>query len=186
MMKTGYRVCDLMTRKPIAVSPELTVGECAKLMREKNVGSLVVREGDLLRGYITEQGIIHKIIAQDKDPKNTTVRDIMITKVAAIAPNRDIYDALVMMRDLDIRQLPVLDAENNNKLVGLLTIKDVLKIQPQLFDVLVEKIELREAEKKPIFGRRDALEGTCDACGAYSRHLLELEGEFLCKACRES
>lgn len=173
-----------MTRKPIVVSPELTVEECSKLMREKNVGSLVVKEGEFLKGYVTEQGIVHKIVARNKDASKVKVKEIMATKVATIEPNKDIYDALVKMRDLDIRQLPVIDHENNNKLVGLLTIKDILKVQPQLFELLVEKIELREAERK-IFGARIGAEGTCDSCGESFTNLKEVEGNFLCKACRE-
>lgn len=180
--RTGYRVCDAMTRKPIAVSPETSIKDAATLMKEKEVGSLVVKEGDSLRGYITEQEIIHKIVASALDPKTLKVSDVMNTRVATIEPSRDIFDALVKMRDTDVRQLPVIDKENNNKLVGLLTLKDVLKIQPQLFELLVEKISLREEEHKPIFVAKQ-IEGTCDGCGAYFRKLYEMEGEFLCNKC---
>ncbi len=183
-MKTGYRVCDTMTRKPIAVSPETTVKEAAVLMREKDVGSLVVKERDNLAGYITEQGIVHKIVARNKNPEELKVKDIMITNVAIIEPSKDIFEALVKMRDTDVRQLPVIDKENNNKLVGLLTLKDILKIQPQLFELLAEKFRLREEDKKPIFASKQ-IEGTCDGCGQYSKKLCEAEGSFLCDECRK-
>ena len=60
----------------------------------------------------------------------------------------DIYDALVIMRDENIRHLPVV---NKGEMVGLLTLKDILKIQPALFELIVEKFELREEENKPVF-----------------------------------
>lgn len=175
-MKTGYKVCDAMTRKPIAVSQNTTAKECAQIMREKDVGSLVVKEKEMLKGYITEQGLVHKIIARGLSPEKTRVKDIMIKDVAVISPNLDVYDALMVMRDEDVRQLPVLDGK---KLVGLLTVKDILKIQPQLFELLVDKISLREETLKPIA----SAEGTCDSCFGFSKKLYEIDSEFLCGKC---
>jgi len=174
-MRTGYKVCDVMTRKPIAVTPEMTVRDAAKLMKEKDVGSLVIKLGDELKGFITEQDIVYGIATQGMDPNKVTVQDIMVKHVETIAPDKDIYDALMKMRDLDIRWLPVLDS---GKLVGLLTLKSILKIQPQLFDILLEKLEVGEQ-----ILRTESLEGTCDSCGEYFDNLHELEGEFLCKRC---
>lgn len=175
-MKTGYRVCDAMTRKPIAVSPETTAKEAAIMMRNKDVGSLVVKEKDSLKGYITEQGLVHKIIARGLNPEKTTVSEIMIKDVITIQPNADIYEALMMIKDEDVRQLPVV---YKGKLVGLLTVKDILKIQPQLFELVVDKISLREENLKPIA----TAEGTCDHCGQYTKKLYEKEAEFLCQKC---
>ncbi len=180
--KTGYKVCDAMTRKPVAVTPETTIKDAARLMQEKDVGSLVVKEGDSLRGYITEQGIVHKVVASALLPDNVTVQEVMSTDVATIEPNKDIFEALVKMRDEDVRQLPVIDEENNRKLVGLLTLKDILKIQPQLFEIIAEKITLREEDRKPVFVAKQ-IEGTCDKCGKYFKKLYEVEGEFLCNQC---
>lgn len=182
-IKTGFRVCDAMTRKPIAVRPDTTAKEAAALMQEKDVGSLVVKDGETLSGYITEQGIVHKIVAKNRNPEKVRVKDIMITNVAVIEPSKDIFEALMKMRDLDIKQLPVVDKENN-KLVGLLTLKDILKIQPQLFELLAEKFSLREEDRKPIFMAKQ-MEGTCDACGQYFNELYEKEGQFLCADCRK-
>lgn len=181
-LKTGYKVCDAMTRKPIAVTPETTVKEAAKLMQEKDVGSLVIKEGDVLKGYITEQEIVHKVVASALSPEKLRVKDVMNANVATIEPGMDIFSALVIMRDEDVRQLPVIDKENNNKLVGLLTLKDILKIQPQLFELIVEKIELREEDRKPVFVAKQ-IEGTCDKCTGYFKKLYEREGEFFCSKC---
>ena len=179
-MQTGYRVCDIMTRKPIAVTPSASVRECATIMKENKVSSLVVKEGDALRGYITDDVMIRTVLAGGMDVDKTTASDIMLVKVATVEPRRDVYDALMLMQENEIRQLPVVDAENGNKLVGLLTLKDILKIQPQLFELLVDKIVLREEEQKRS---RYPLEGTCDNCGQFYTKLYEVEGEFLCTKC---
>lgn len=69
----------------------------------------------------------------------------MATDLVTISPGKDVYDALILMRNHDIRQLPVIE---KNKLVGFLTSKDILKIQPELFDLFIEKYELREEQRK--------------------------------------
>ena len=184
-VQTGYRVCDVMTRKPIAVTPGTTIRECATVMKENNVSSLVVKEGDMLRGHITDDVLIRNVLAEGLDVDSTTAADVMLVKVATIEPKMDIYDALITMRDYETRQLPVVDRENSNKLVGLLTLKDILKIQPQLFDLLVDKIVLREEEQK-LTSSRYPVEGTCDNCGQFFPKLYEVEGDFLCTKCSTS
>jgi signal-transduction protein with cAMP-binding, CBS, and nucleotidyltransferase domain len=67
-----------------------------------------------------------------------------------ISPEKDIYDAIIKMRDKDVRRLPVI---HDGELIGLLTEKDILKIEPSLFDLLVERYEIREEDKKPIKNR---------------------------------
>ncbi len=184
-MQTGYRVCDVMTRKPIAVTPQTTVRECAKLMKASNVSSLVVKEGDILRGHITDDVLIREVLAEGLGVDGTTAAEVMLVKVQTIEPKKDIYEALMTMRDYEIRQLPVVDRENGNKLVGLLTLKDVLKIQPQLFDLLVDKIVLREEEQK-LTSSHHPVEGTCDNCGQFFPKLYEVDGDFLCTKCSTS
>ena len=184
-MQTGYRVCDVMTRKPIAVTPKTTVRECAKLMRDSKVSSLVVKEGDTLRGHITDDVLIVSVLAEGLNVDRTTASEVMLVKVPTIEPKKDVYEALMVMRDSETRQLPVVDRENGNKLVGLLTLKDILKIQPQLFDLLVDKIVLREEEQK-LTGGRYPLEGTCDNCSQFFPKLYEVDGDFLCTKCSTS
>src|SRR3989338_4468072 len=124
-MQTGYRVCDVMTRKPIAVTPQTSVSECARLMRDNNVSSLVVKENDSLKGHITDDVLIRGVLADGLNVDRTTAAHVMLVKVPTTEPKKDIYDALMTMRDYETRQLPVVDVENGNKLVGLLTLKDV-------------------------------------------------------------
>jgi len=71
----------------------------------------------------------------------------METNLTTTTPDEDIFEALRIMRDYNIRHLPVM---HQGKFVGLVTLKDILKIEPDLYEIMVEKIELREAERKPI------------------------------------
>ena len=103
----------------------------------------------------------------------------METKLLMISPSDDIYDALIKMRDSNIRHLPVVE---HGKMVGLLTLKDILKIEPQLFELLVEKFELREETRKPI-NRIISNEAICQGCGAYAEDVKKIKGSLLCERC---
>ncbi len=179
-MKTGVKVSDAMTYNPISVSVTTTLKDCAIIMDKKEIGSLLVKDGDVFKGIITEWDIVRKAVAKGKDPAKLKAKDIMVSKLVTISPNQDIYDALMKMRNNDIRHLPVVQKD---KLVGFLTLKDVLKIQPELFDIMVDKIDIREASEKPVGGKKTP--GKCGMCGNESRSLMDVNGIFLCRECRQ-
>ena len=176
-MKSGYKVADAMTINPISINTDTTLLECARVMSEKHVGTVVVKDWNSL-GILTEQDIVRKAVANGVNV-NEKVKDFMETKLITISPDMDIYDALIKMRDNNIRHLPVVE---NNEMVGLLTIKDILKIQPELFDLIVEKFELREESRKSI-NRIIPTEGICQECGEYSEKVKEIDGTVLCDNC---
>lgn len=178
-MKTGYKVYDCMTTKPIYVTPETSLEGCAKVMAKNHVGALVIKDNHESKGLITEQDIVRKVIAKGINPLTKNVKDFMETKLITISTNDDIYDALIKMRDFNIRHLPVVD---KGEMVGLLTLKDVLKIEPSLFELLVEKFELREETRKPI-DRIIQREAICQGCGAYVEDVKKVKGSLLCERC---
>ena len=178
-MKTGYKIYDCMTTKPISVSSEATLEECAKVMSQNHVGALVIKDNHESKGLITEQDIVRNVIAKGINPLTKKVKDFMETKLITISSNEDIYNALIKMRDSNIRHLPVVDKE---KMVGLLTLKDILKIEPQLFELVVEKFELREETRKPI-DRIISSEAICQGCGAYAEDIQKVKGALLCEKC---
>lgn len=179
-METGYKVCDAMTENPITVSKSISLMECADAMKKNHVGALIINDKNSLF-IITEQDIVRNAVAAGLDPKKTKVSDIMTRIEYTIEPEKDIFDALVIMKDFNIRHLPVLD---KNQMIGLLTLKDVLKIEPALFENLVEKFELREEERKPTKQAREK-EGVCNICGNYSGNLNEKDGVLVCDECAQ-
>ena len=102
-------------------------------------------------------------------------------QLITIQPEDDIYDALLKMRDYNIRHLPVMD---NDVMVGLLTLKDILKIEPQLFEIIVEKFEIREANRKMSQKPLDT-EGICQTCGEYNEKIVNSQGTLICPDCVE-
>lgn len=133
-----------MTQQPITVSKEATLQQCAEVMEKHHVGALLI-EDERLVGIITEQDIVRKSVIKDNIPSKTLVKDIMEQYLITIPPDADIFEALEIMRDKNIRHLPVM---NNGDMVGLITTKDILKIEPDLFDMLANTIQLREMGRK--------------------------------------
>lgn len=146
-MKTGYAVMDLMTNSPVKIDQETIVQKAAQIMDEKKVGSLIVMDGKVFSGIITEQDIAYKLVANDKKASETKVKEIMThkEKVISIEPQQDIFEAIKLMSEQGIRRLPVME---DGQLKGLITRKDILKIEPTLFDITVDKIRIREEERK--------------------------------------
>ncbi len=179
-LKTGYKVCDAMTEQPITISPNTTLQQCAKIMKEEHVGSLIIKENSKVMGILTEQDIVRKSVINNDLPSNKKVKDILETNVISINPERDIFEALTMMRDYNIRHLPVIDED---KLIGFITLKDILKIEPDLFELMLEKFEIREETRKPTRSSRER-SGNCEVCGEYSDELKFFEGNTACPECR--
>ena len=146
-IKTGYTVGDAMTMNPITISANKTLREAAKIMAKEHVGSLLVKENDSITGILTEQDIVRKGVAGTGNTALKKVTEVMETNLTTTTPDEDIFEALRIMRDYNIRHLPVM---HNGKFVGLVTLKDILKIEPDLYEIMVEKIQLRETERKPI------------------------------------
>ncbi|MFH2028682.1 MAG: CBS domain-containing protein [Nanoarchaeota archaeon] len=168
-----------MTEKPIFLKSDDSLHYCAEEMAKHHVGAIVVKDDSDILGVLTEQDIVRKILAQGINPLEKQVRDVMETDLVTVSPDTDIFEALVMMKEANIRHLPVV---SDQKLLGLLTIKDILKIEPQLFELMVEKFELREEERKPI-NRLGPNEGVCNTCGEYTDNLKLKQGVLVCSDC---
>lgn len=178
-MKTGVKVMDAMTREPITVTPDMNIVQAATRMMEKGVGGALVVEGKEPRGIVTEKDIVEKVVMLNKVPTEVKVRDIMTKMLVTLSPDSDIYDALLLMGDNDVRRLPVI---HENKVIGLLTFKDVIRIQPQLFDVIVEKFRVREEGDKVMLAQGKLLQGYCEICNAYES-LYNSRGKYVCEDC---
>jgi CBS domain-containing protein len=144
-MQTGYKVGDVMTNKPVVASKDMPLMDAARMMTEANVNSLLIVEGEEPVAIITDEDIVRKAVSKGLDIKKLKVKDVAVTDLLTIAPEKDIYDALMLMREHNIRQLPVV---KRKKLLGFLTSKDILKIEPELIDILVEKYELRNEQER--------------------------------------
>jgi signal-transduction protein with cAMP-binding, CBS, and nucleotidyltransferase domain len=144
-MKSGVKVMDAMTKTPVMVQPDETLFSCVKKMVNGQVGSLVVTENNKLLGIITEKDFMEKVLAHNVDISKRTAKDIMTTRMIHISPKEDVYNAILLMSREDVRRLPVTEGDD---FIGLITYKDILKIQPDLYDIFIENFKIREEETK--------------------------------------
>lgn len=179
-MKTGYSVADAMTTKPVMVRPDLTIKDASVVMREADVGSLlVVDEYNVLVGIITAEDFVYRVTAQGVDAATTPLEQVMTRDIVDIRPEVDVYEAVVIMHEHDVLHLPVRD--ESKKLLGFLTLKDVLKIEPQLFELVAEKAEMQASAPLRVAGQ----EGFCAECGNYANDLARVNNRLLCGYCQE-
>lgn len=107
-----------------SVSPERTVHDAVAMMDEKNVGALLVMEGERLVGMLSERDYTRKVMLRGKKSAETKVAEIMSTKLSVTHPNEGVEECLRLMTDKRIRHLPVLD---NDKVIGVISIGDLVK-----------------------------------------------------------
>lgn len=122
-MATLHDLLALKGHEVIAVQPADTVLQAANLMNDRNIGGVVVLEGDRLVGIFTERDVLRRVVAQGLDPTATTVAEVMTTSVITCPPELTLDDCASLMTTRGVRHLPVQDASG---LTGLVTIRDLL------------------------------------------------------------
>ncbi len=118
-----------MTRNPVFARPNETVFEAVKKMDELGVGALpVVDESGKLVGIFTERDLLRRVVAKQRAPERTLIKDVMTPNPVTIKPNESVLEALRLMAKLKVRHLPVVDDSGN--LIGIVSIKDIEFVQP--------------------------------------------------------
>ena len=107
-----------------SVTPEQTVLAALVLMAEKEVGALMVLEGEALIGVFSERDYARKVVLKDKSSRDTPVSEVMSAPVVTVGPDQSIEECMSLMTEKRTRHLPVLE---NEKLIGLISIGDVVK-----------------------------------------------------------
>jgi CBS domain-containing protein len=96
-----------MTSPAIGLGADATLVEAARHMRLSDIGDVLVVEGDVVRGIVTDRDIVVRAIAADLDPNVTTVGEVASPDPITIEPDRPAADAVQLMRDHALRRLPV-------------------------------------------------------------------------------
>ena len=120
------------------ISPNATVLEAIKIMADKGVGALVVAEDEKVIGIFSERDYTRKIALMERSSNSTLVADIMTSKVIYVSLNNTVEECLQLMTDRHLRHLPVLD---NEKLVGFISIGDLVKAAMDDQRILIEQLQ---------------------------------------------
>jgi CBS domain-containing protein len=139
---------DILQSKPNttvhSVTPSTSMFEAIKLMAEKNIGALLVVEGETIRGIVSERDYARKIILAGKSSRETPVGDVMTAPVMYVGPTASTQECMALMTDRRLRHLPVME---NGKLLGMISIGDLVK------DIISEQSFMIEQLQHYISGR---------------------------------
>jgi|ERR1039458_989503 CBS domain-containing protein len=137
-MMTIRQLLDKKGHEIFSVATNDTVYTALGKMAEKDVGSLVVMNGENIVGIITERDYARKVYLMGRASPTTRVQEIMATKVFYVQPDQTVEDCLAIMTDKRIRHLPVIEGA---KLIGIISIGDLVKsiISDQKF--LIDQLE---------------------------------------------
>jgi len=123
-MKTVKDILRIKGNEIWTTTPDATVYEALQTMAEKNVGALVVLDADTVVGIMSERDYARKVILHGRSSKEIRVREIMTSEVYFVRPEQDIQECMAQMTDKRVRHLPALE---NDRLVGIISIGDVVK-----------------------------------------------------------
>jgi CBS domain-containing protein len=123
-MKTVKDILRIKGNEIWTTTPDATVYEALQTMAEKNVGALVVLDADAVVGIMSERDYARKVILHGRSSREIRVREIMTSEVYFVRPEQDIQECMAQMTDKRVRHLPALE---NDRLVGIISIGDVVK-----------------------------------------------------------
>ncbi len=130
----SQRVKSVMERKKLlTASPETTVSQAAKLMANKNVGAVMIVEGERLIGIFTERDALTRVIARGRDAKTTQLADVMTADPQTVDPGKSFGSALLMMYENGFRHVPVVE---EGKVIGIVSSRNAL--DPDLEEFVAE------------------------------------------------
>lgn len=116
---------ELMTANPCAIDADKSVEYAAKMMRDEDVGFAPIVEGNRLIGTLTDRDIAVGVVAEGKDPRSTSVRDVASKQLVTIDQQESLEEALRLMAAHQVRRLPVV--EEDGRLIGVVAQADVAR-----------------------------------------------------------
>lgn len=129
---------DVMTTEVVTLDENLSVKKAAEIMAEEGVSAVLAISGGKAIGILTERDILKRIVAEDKNSRETKVKDIMSSPLVTIGPGTDLEEAAHIMFEKKIKNLPVI---NENRLVGLVSLHDICRLQPEVLKILRKVME---------------------------------------------
>jgi CBS domain-containing protein len=120
---------DIMVDKVITANKDASLEHAVELMNEHEIGCLVIVENEKPIGIITERDLLKRCLAKSKELRGMKVSDVMSRPLVVVGPKTEIEEAAKVMCEKRIKKLPIVE---EGRLRGLITLTDILRIQPQL------------------------------------------------------
>jgi len=129
---------NVMTTEVAVMNEISSVKKAAEVMAQEGVSAIIVTVEGKAQGIVTERDILKRIVAEDKSARQTKLKEIMSSPLVTIEPSTDLEDASRLMFEKKIKNLPVI---HENRLVGLVSLQDICKLQPEVLKILRQTME---------------------------------------------
>jgi len=139
------KIREIMTTDLVTTAPSTPVTQAARLMRDADIGDVLVRDGGQLVGILTDRDIACRVVADGLDANQVSVGDFMSRDLFTGMPDWDVNNASDLMAEQQIRRLPILE---NGQLVGIVSLGDLA--------VDAEPMAMRWPQQPPRLGRLHA------------------------------
>jgi len=140
----SLKVEDAMIDEVVTIEADATVKKAVELMNQHEIGCLIaVRSGKAV-GIVTERDMLGRVLGMSRDPERTKVSEIMTSPLVVADPQMDLEEAARLMFKMKVKKLPVV---SKGDLVGLVTLTDIARFQPQIFKIL-KKMYVKEQPPK--------------------------------------
>ncbi|MGQ3414252.1 CBS domain-containing protein [Natrinema sp. LN54] len=198
-MESELSVRDVLTTDYVGVSESDAIRDVVRLMREERTSCALVVRGAEPVGIVTEWDVLG-LVADARDPGETTVGDTMTTPVITVGPDRSLTDVATTMARQNIRNVVV---EDEDGIVGLVTQRDVIAAAGSFQATMTparsseppvdrepgataaaRASEEGDAQLRPNGGDEYTTQGVCEACGSLADSLWDANGQLVCADCR--
>jgi CBS domain-containing protein len=142
----SLKVEDVMVRDVVTIDENSTVREAADVMNKFEIGCLIAVKKGKAVGIITERDLLKRVVAEARDVNKTKVKAVMSSPLVVVEPSMDLEEAVKLMFQMKIKKLPVVEEK---RLVGLVSLTDIARFQPQMIKIL-KQLAMRQAAPKSM------------------------------------
>ena len=178
-LQTEIPVQEVMNSPVITLEKGTSIIKAAKVMKEYGIGSVVLvdRESSPI-GIVTHTDLVNRVLAEGQNPETVSVEAVMSSPLITAEPEESVQDVARRMTAANVDRLIVM---RQGKLVGVVSTRDLVRVTPQIMDILSEKARIERGGTAPRIG--ESVIGYCDTCGQWSDALVDVNGNFVCPDC---
>lgn len=140
----SLKVEDAMIDEVVTIEADAPVKKAVELMNKHEIGCLIAVRSDKAVGIVTERDMLTRVLGMSRDPERTKVFEIMTSPLVVADPQMDLEEAARLMFKMKVKKLPVV---SKGDLVGLVTLTDIARFQPQIIKIL-KKMYVKEQPPK--------------------------------------
>jgi CBS domain-containing protein len=129
---------DVMVREVVTLDENVSAKKAAEIMAQEGVSAIIATAEGKAKGILTERDILKRIVAEGKNSRKTRVKEIMSSPLVTIGPNTNLEEAAHLMFEKKMKNLPVI---HENRLIGLISLQDICRLQPEVLRILRQAME---------------------------------------------